>query len=199
MFCYTNSTADYPWSDRPRVTIPRRCVLACFTGGCNVLTFVWQYSTCRLFKVYLLRSSSYQAVTVISFLSLRYLFDFSSVFNYDEADQLFTFLHRSLNREGRWGTEDDFTTSFLHSSLSSTALLDLANSRHAIRWCRLPTSFYVCLVFFPLTLRLAVWFWPDLINGRHDHTTAVCVSLRWSGGLHRVRLPAGAWYGLPRW
>ena len=37
---------------------------------------------------------------------------------------------------------------------------------------------------------LAIWFLPDLINGRHDHTTAVCVSLRWSGGPRVVRLPA---------
>ena len=35
----------------------------------------------------------------------------------------------SLNCEGRWGTKDDFTTSFLHFSLFSTALWDLANSR----------------------------------------------------------------------
>ena len=27
-----------------------------------------------------------------------------------------------LNREGRWGTTDDFATSFLHFSLFSTAL-----------------------------------------------------------------------------
>ena len=43
-------------------------------------------------------------------------------------------------------------------------------------WC-LPTSSSVCLVFFPLSLCLARRFWPDLMNGRHDHTTAVCVSL----------------------
>ena len=43
--------------------------------------------------------------------------------------------------------------------------------------------FLVCLVFFPLSLCLARWFWPDLINERHDHTTtAVCISLQWSGG-----------------
>ena len=36
----------------------------------------------------------------------------------------------SLNREGRWGTTDDFATSFLYFSLFSTALWDLANSRH---------------------------------------------------------------------
>ena len=27
----------------------------------------------------------------------------------------------------------------------------------------------------PLSLCLARWFWPDLMNGKHDHTTAVCV------------------------
>ena len=37
--------------------------------------------------------------------------------------------HLSLNREGRWGTTDDSTISFLHFSLFSTALWDLANSR----------------------------------------------------------------------
>ena len=39
-------------------------------------------------------------------------------------------LHLSLNRRGRrWGTTDVFTISFLHFSLFSTALWDLANSR----------------------------------------------------------------------
>ena len=37
--------------------------------------------------------------------------------------------HLSPNREGRWGTTDDFATSFLHFSLFFTALWDLANSR----------------------------------------------------------------------
>ena len=54
----------------------------------------------------------------------------------------------------------------------------------------LPTSFPVCLVFFPLLLCLARWFWPDLMNGRHDHTIAVCVSLRMSGSPRVVILPA---------
>ena len=31
----------------------------------------------------------------------------------------------------------------------------------------------------------------SLYHRRHDHTTAVCVSLPWSRGLHVVRLPAG--------
>ena len=37
--------------------------------------------------------------------------------------------HLSPNREGRWGTTDDFATSFFHLSLFSTALWDLASSR----------------------------------------------------------------------
>ena len=69
----------------------------------------------------------------------------------------------------------------------------------SIPCCCLPTSSSVCLVFFPLSLCLARWFWLDLMNGRHDHTTAVCISLRWSGGLRVVQLPAGSWHGLPRW
>ena len=63
-------------------------------------------------------------------------------------------------------------------------------------WCSLPTSSSVCFVF-PLSLCLARWFWPDLMNRRHDHTTAVCVSFWWSGGLRVVQLPAGCWHGLP--
>ena len=51
----------------------------------------------------------------------------------------------------------------------------------SIPWCCLPTSSSVCLVFFALSLCLARWFWPDLMNGKHDHTTALCVSLRSSG------------------
>ena len=48
----------------------------------------------------------------------------------------------------------------------------------SIPWCCLPTSSFVCLVFFPLSLCLARWFWPDLMNRKHDHTTAVCISVR---------------------
>ena len=69
----------------------------------------------------------------------------------------------------------------------------------SIPWCCLPTSSSVCLVFFPLSLCFARWFWADLMNGKHDDTTAVCVSLQWSGGLRVVWLPAGSWHRLPRW
>ena len=67
----------------------------------------------------------------------------------------------------------------------------------SIPWCCIPTSSSVCLVFFPLSLCLARWLWPDLMNGRHDHATAVCVCIRWSGRLRVVTLPAGSWHGLP--
>ena len=105
----------------------------------------------------------------------------------------------SHNHEGRWGTTDDFATSFLHFSLFSTALWDLVNSMPIHSLMLSSHLFSVCLVFFPLSLCLAIWFWPELMNGKHDHTTAVCVSLRSSGGLRVVRLPAGSWHGLPRW
>ena len=107
--------------------------------------------------------------------------------------------HQSLNDEGRWGTTDDFATSFLHFSLFSTALWDLTNSRPVHCLMLSSTSSSVGLVFFPLSLCLARWFWPDLMNGKHDHTTAVCVSLPSLGDLHVVLLPAGSWHGLPRW
>ena len=62
----------------------------------------------------------------------------------------------------------------------------------SIPWFCLPTSSPVCLVFLPLSLCLARWFWQDLMNGKHDYTTAVCVFLRSSGDLHEVQLPAGS-------
>ena len=99
--------------------------------------------------------------------------------------------HLSLNRQGRWGTTDDFATSFLHFPPFFTALWDLANSR-PVQFLMLSSHLFLCLVFFPLSLCLARCFWPDLMNGRHVHTTAVCVSLRGSGGLRVVRLPAGS-------
>ena len=45
----------------------------------------------------------------------------------------------------------------------------------SIPWCCLPTFFSACLVFFPLSRCLARQFWSDLMNGRHVHTTSVCV------------------------
>ena len=81
-------------------------------------------------------------------------------------------LHLSLNPEDRWGTTNDFTTT---SSIFLCSPLDFANSRpvHSLMFSSPSSS--VCLVFFPLSLCLARWFWPDLMNWRHVHTTAVCV------------------------
>ena len=104
--------------------------------------------------------------------------------------------HLFLSCEGFWGTTDDFTTSFLHFSCSPLPSWTWRTPGLSIPWCCLPTSSSACLVFFPPSLCLARWFLPDLMNVRHDHTTAVCVSLWWSG-LHVVRLPAGSWHSLP--
>ena len=52
--------------------------------------------------------------------------------------------HLSLNREGRLGTTYDFATSFLHFSLFSPALWDLANSRPA-HSLLLSSHLFLCL------------------------------------------------------
>ena len=104
-------------------------------------------------------------------------------------------LHLAITHGDHWG--------FLHFSLFSTSPWDLANSRivHSLMlsshlfFC-FPISFSVCFIFFPFSLCLARWFWPDLMNKRHVHTTAICISLR-SSGLRVVQLPAGSWHGLP--
>ena len=46
----------------------------------------------------------------------------------------------------------------------------------SILLCCLPTFCLPCLLL--VSLCLARWFWPDLMNRRHYHTTAVCVSLQ---------------------
>ena len=74
--------------------------------------------------------------------------------------------HQSLKCEGRWGTTDDFATSFLHFSLFSTALWDLPISRLVHSLIYLPTSSSICLVFFSLSPCLARLFWPDLVKGQ---------------------------------
>ena len=52
--------------------------------------------------------------------------------------------HQSLSRKGRWGTTDDFATSFLHFSLFSTALWDLPNSR-PVHSLMLSSHLFLCL------------------------------------------------------
>ena len=57
--------------------------------------------------------------------------------------------HLFFNREGRWGTTDDFATSFLHFSLFSAALWDLANSR-PVHSLMLSSNLFLCLPCFLL-------------------------------------------------
>ena len=101
--------------------------------------------------------------------------------------------HQSLNREGRWGTTDDF-------ALFSTALWDLPNSR-PVQSLMLSSHLFLCrlsCLLPPFTVPCkTVLARPD--EREIDHTTAVCVSLRSSGGLRVVQLPARSWHGLPRW
>ena len=52
--------------------------------------------------------------------------------------------HQFLNHEGRWGTTDDFATSFLHFPLFSTALWDLSNSR-PVHSLMLSSHLFLCL------------------------------------------------------
>ena len=92
----------------------------------------------------------------------------------------FTFIY-PLTARVVWAPKMDFTTSFRHSSLSKLPSGTWWTPGLSIPWCCLPTSSSLCLVFFPLTLCLARWFQPGLMNGRHVHTTSVYVSLRWSG------------------
>ena len=117
-----------------------------------------------------------------------------------ETDTLVSSSHLSLNLQGCWGTTVDFPTSFLHFSLTSTALRDLANSR-PVHSLMSSSHLFLCLpcLLPPFTVTYEGWFWPDLMNGRRDHTTTACFFLRWSGGLRVVRLPAGSWHGLPLW
>ena len=72
--------------------------------------------------------------------------------------------HRlSFNRQGRWGTTDDFTTSFLHFSLFSTALWNLANSRpvHSLMSSQ-PLLYLPCLLLpFTVPCKIMVLARPD--------------------------------------
>ena len=107
--------------------------------------------------------------------------------------------HLSFNREGWWGTTDDFATSFLHFSLFSTALWDLLNTR-PVHSLMLSSHFFLCLPchLSPFTVPCnMVLARPD--EGKHGHTTAVCISLRLSRGLYVVQLPNGSWHGLLPW
>ena len=63
--------------------------------------------------------------------------------------------HLSLSREGRWGTTDDFTTSFLHFSLLSTALWDLVNSAFLV----------LSTIYLFMKVSFAFWYNPQWKTG----------------------------------
>ena len=95
--------------------------------------------------------------------------------------------HQSLNREGRWGTTDDFLQPvFSIFSLFSTALWDLPNSR-PVHSLMLSSYLFLCLhsLLPPFTVPCKMVL-ARSDEREHDHTTAVCVSLRSSGGLRVV-------------
>ena len=52
--------------------------------------------------------------------------------------------HLSINRKGCWGTTDNFTISFHHFSLFSTAIWDLVNSR-PVHSLMLSSHLFLCL------------------------------------------------------
>ena len=64
--------------------------------------------------------ASHQNVTVLSTVTQNGLTDSPWNDHYHH--------HQFLTREDRWGTTDDFPTSFLNFSLFSTAFWDLTNS-----------------------------------------------------------------------
>ena len=107
--------------------------------------------------------------------------------------------HQSLNREGRWGTTDDFATSFLHFSLFSTALWDLPNSMpvHSLMLschlflcppCLLPPFTVPCKMVLARSDERETWPYHCSLR-----------LLRSSADLRVVRLPAESLHGLPRW
>ena len=64
------------------------------------------------------------------------------------SDMLHLHLRQCFNRCGRWGTTDDFTTSYLYFPLLSPAIWDLANSR-PVHSLMLSSHLFFCLPCLP--------------------------------------------------
>ena len=83
----------------------------------------------------------------------------------------------TLNREGRRGNTDDVTTCFLHFSLFSTAIWDLANSK-PVHSLMLSSHLFLCLPY-PLSLCLARYFgwtwWTDSMPIPHHFASPFMV------------------------
>ena len=84
--------------------------------------------------------------------------------------------HLSFNREGCWGTTDDFATSFLHLLLFSTALSDLANSR-PVHSLMLSSHLFPCLpcLFLPFTVPCKMVFARSKEPGTCPHHFSLCL------------------------
>ena len=96
---------------------------------------------------------------LLPFLTIDQIFDHYCHFGVAQGSQedMLISSHQSLNREGRWGTTDDFATSFLHFPCSPLPSGTCRTPGLSIPCCCLRTSSSVCLVFFPLSLCLAPW------------------------------------------
>ena len=109
----------------------------------------------------------------------------------------FLHFHLSFSCGGVWGTTDDFATSFLHFSLFSTALWDLANSG--------PVHFLMSShLFFCLPRLLPPFTVPcKMVLARPDEmeTCLYHFSLHLSTMVRRSScgLIAGSWRKLPCW
>ena len=101
---------------------------------------------------------------------------------------------QSLNRKGRWGTTDDFATSFLHISLFCTALWDLENSR-PVHSLMSSSHLFLCPpgLLPPFTVPC------KMVLARPDEweTWSYHCSLRLFTIVRRSS--CGSWQGLPRW
>ena len=82
--------------------------------------------------------------------------------------------HLSLNREGCWGITNDFTTSFLHFSLLSTAV-DLLNSRpvHSLMWPNQGASFVVFVISSVETESFLILWCSELVI--HESTPKLTI------------------------
>ena len=135
-------------------------------------------------------------IDLFSFSNTMFLLQHNSHFYHHHYHHHY---HLSLNREGRWGTTDDFATSFLHFPLFSTALWDLANSRR-VHSLMLSSHLSLCLpcLLSPFTVSCKMVFArpderttstpPQLASLYHGQEVFV-----WSDCL----LDLGK--GLPRW
>ena len=107
-------------------------------------TYRCSYKLCHPTTVLLCVELNVNELFVISFI-----FDYllHPMKHFRTKDECHHHHHLSLNREGRWGTTNDFTTSFLHFSLFSAALWDLAISR-PVHSLILSSHLFLCLPFF---------------------------------------------------